>query len=162
MSSSLSFVVVGLVVGVLLQVSQGDGLARRPGHLDDRFFKKKEKAERGPGILTDRVERRNKVREARREKALAAAEASSKKDSSVADDQEVKTASAAAGESRSTSVAESTSKEKALRGAQGSSRSSARGDGPTIREKRRGAGRAGKGTGPSKRRRVVLKPLFGN
>ena len=73
MRLSLSSVLVGVVIGVFV-LGQDEALALRPGENGDRHFRK---SERGPGILTDRLERRKIAREERREKVLAVTEESS-------------------------------------------------------------------------------------
>ncbi len=146
MKLSLSSAFLGLVVGFLV-LGQSAGLAGWPGEIGDRHFRK---SQRGPGILTERLEKRKVAREASREKAHAAAEEGSAKVSNSAGKRETAKGNTE-GEPLLVSMAK---KRRDGRSIQGGAR--------TVREARRGPGRGGKGSGPAKRRRVVLKPLFGN
>ena len=137
--------ILSLVICVL---GLGDGLARRPGETGDRHFRK---SARGPGIFTARLEKRKEARKEAREKALAAAE-------ERRDPEE----NSSAGEVRETAVDPASRSAMRTESAGGREpRSSNRGS-QTAREKRRAPGRRGKGSGVVNRRRVVLKPLFGN
>ena len=146
MRLSLSSVLVGVVIGVFV-LGQDEALASRPGENGDRHFRK---SDRGPGILTDRLERRKIAREERREKVLAATEESSS------------TFMKSTGKREAAKVDAVDRKLKKAEPEKRREGQTAPVEARTVRETRRGPGRAGKGAGPVKRRRVVLKPLFGN
>lgn len=134
-------------------LGQGDGLAGRPWQIGDRHFRK---SELGPGIFAERLEKRKIAREVRREKALAAAEDEdpAKVNKGKGAEADVDAAENPNAVERSTVRSESSDKGREVR--------SIKSDGRNVRIKRRGTGHGGKGTGPATRRRVVLKPLFGN
>jgi len=140
---------MGCVIGVLV-LGQSEGLAGRPGKLGDRHFRK---SERGPGILTDRLAKRKIAREASREKVRSAAAA--------AESSRGANATRKRNEPKRDNVGRQ-SLETASESEKRGDRSEVQREPGTVRETLRVPGRSGKGTGPTKRRRVILKPLFGN